>query len=106
MADVQAWAERLRSSVEQAFFGKPESVERVLVALLCRGHVLIEDVPGTGKTVLGRAVAKSIGGEFRQLQCTPDLLPADVLGVSVFNPKTGEFDFREGSDHDQHVAGR
>ena len=96
MADVQGWAERMRSSVEQAFFGKEDSIERVLVALLCRGHVLIEDVPGTGKTVLGRAVAKSIGGEFRQLQCTPDLLPADVLGVSVFNPKTGDFDFREG----------
>ena len=96
MADVKEWAERVRGSVEVAFFGKPDSIERVLVALLCRGHVLIEDVPGTGKTVLGRAVAKSIGGEFRQLQCTPDLLPADVLGVSVFNPQTGEFDFREG----------
>ncbi len=96
MADVKGWAETMRGSVEQAFFGKEDSIERVLVALLCRGHVLIEDVPGTGKTVLGRAVAKSIGGEFRQLQCTPDLLPADVLGVSVFNPQTGDFDFREG----------
>ena len=69
MADVQAWAEQLSGSVEQAFFGKADAVERVLVALLCRGHVLIEDVPGTGKTVLGRAAAKSIGGEFRQIQC-------------------------------------
>ena len=96
MADVKAWAAQVRGSVEQAFFGKQDPIDRVLVALLCRGHVLIEDVPGTGKTVLGRAVAKSIGGQFRQLQCTPDLLPADVLGVSVFNPQTGEFDFREG----------
>jgi MoxR-like ATPase len=78
------------------FFGKPEHIERVLVAILCRGHVLIEDVPGVGKTLLARAVARVLGGQYSQIQCTPDLLPSDVLGVSVYNPKTGEFNFRQG----------
>jgi MoxR-like ATPase len=96
VADVREWAERVKRSVEQAFYGKQETVEKVLVALLCRGHCLIEDVPGVGKTVLARAVSRSIGGRFTQIQCTPDLLPADVLGVSVFNQKTSAFDFREG----------
>ena len=89
MADVKAGPRARYAPVEQAFFGKQDPIDRVLVALLCRGHVLIEDVPGTGKTVLGRAVAKSIGGQFRQLQCTPDLLPADVLGVSSSNLRPG-----------------
>ncbi len=96
MNKVSEWANRVRDSVKSTFFGKEDVIDKVLVALLCRGHVLIEDVPGVGKTVLGRAMALSIGGEFNQIQCTPDLLPADVLGVSVFNPKTGSFDFRRG----------
>jgi len=78
------------------FFGSEDTIDKLLVALLCRGHVLIEDVPGVGKTVLARAMSATIGGEFRQIQCTPDLLPADVLGVSVFNPQTSDFDFRPG----------
>jgi MoxR-like ATPase len=86
----------VKRSVRAAFYGKDDAVEKVLVALLCRGHCLIEDVPGVGKTVLARAVSLSIGGRFAQIQCTPDLLPTDVLGVSVFNSRTGEFDFREG----------
>lgn len=93
---VTEWAGTVGTSVRSTLFGKDDVIEKVMVALLCRGHVLIEDVPGVGKTVLGRAVAISIGGEFRQLQCTPDLLPADVLGVSVYNAKTGDFEFREG----------
>jgi MoxR-like ATPase len=96
MNDIRDWAERFDRTVRTAFRGRDGIVETVAVALLCRGHVLIEDVPGVGKTVLARAVARSLGGKFTQVQCTPDLLPADVLGVSVFNPSTGEFSFREG----------
>ena len=93
---VKLWAERVRESVERVFYGKSEVIEKLLVAMLCRGHVLLEDVPGLGKTILARALAGSIGGRFTRIQCTPDLLPADVLGVSVYNPKSGEFKFREG----------
>lgn len=96
MNDVRQWAERFDRSVRTAFRGAGAAAETMEVALLCRGHVLIEDVPGVGKTVLARAVARSIGGRFAQVQCTPDLLPADVIGVSVFNPATGSFVFREG----------
>jgi MoxR-like ATPase len=94
--NVQQWAHRIRKSAERAFFGKGDIIEKLLIALLCRGHVLIEDVPGVGKTVAARAIGQSLGGSFRRIQCTPDLLPADVLGVSVYSPKTGEFSFREG----------
>jgi MoxR-like ATPase len=93
---VRDWAEVIRSSTEKAFYGKADVVEKLLIALLCRGHVLIEDVPGVGKTIAARAIGQSLGGAFKRIQCTPDLLPADVLGVSVYNPKTGEFSFREG----------
>jgi MoxR-like ATPase len=93
---VREWAEGIRRSTERAFFGKGEVVEKLLIALLCRGNVLIEDVPGVGKTIAARAIGQSLGGTFRRIQCTPDLLPADVLGVSVYSPKTGEFSFREG----------
>ena len=77
---------RLRSAVEQALEGKPDAVELALVALLARGHVLIEDVPGVGKTTLARALAKAVGGELRRVQFTSDLLPSDVLGVSRLRP--------------------
>ena len=93
---VAEWAGRVTDAVRVAFYGKDEVTEKVLVALLCRGHVLIEDVPGVGKTVLARALANTVGGMFKQVQCTPDLLPADVLGVSIYNPQSGEFVFREG----------
>ncbi|MFW6212398.1 MAG: AAA family ATPase [Spirochaetota bacterium] len=96
MNKVSDWAQRIRNNVSTVFFGSDDTIDKILVALLCRGHVLIEDVPGVGKTILARSVSASIGGEFRQIQCTPDLLPADVLGVSVFNPKTSDFDFRPG----------
>jgi MoxR-like ATPase len=76
--------------------GKHAVVEQTLLALLCQGHILIEDVPGTGKTILARAVARSIGCTFRRIQFTPDMLPSDVTGVSVFNQKTHEFEFRPG----------
>jgi MoxR-like ATPase len=96
MTSVQEWAGEFTASVRGAFQGRDETVEKIMVALLCRGHVLIEDVPGVGKTILARAVAASIGGKYSQLQCTPDLLPADVLGVSIYNQRLGTFEFREG----------
>ncbi len=88
--------ERLRANIESVFIGKPEAVSQLLVGLLARGHVLIEDVPGVGKTVLARAIAKSIDCGFSRIQLTPDLLPSDILGVSVYNDKTGSFEYKPG----------
>ncbi len=96
MNEIREWGIRVSTAVEQVFFGKHDEVEKILAAVLCRGHVLIEDVPGTGKTILARAVAASLGGSFARIQCTPDLMPADILGVSIYNPKKGEFSFRKG----------
>ncbi|GIV90809.1 MAG: ATPase [Chloroflexus sp.] len=93
---VQQLAARIVTNVEQVIIGKRQIVELVLVALLCRGHVLIEDVPGTGKTMLAKSIARSIGSSFKRIQCTPDLLPSDVTGVSIFNQQTREFEFRPG----------
>jgi MoxR-like ATPase len=87
---------RLRNAIEHALEGKPEAVELALVAMLARGHVLIEDVPGVGKTTLARALAKAVGGELRRVQFTSDLLPSDVLGVSVYDARRGEFVLRQG----------
>jgi MoxR-like ATPase len=93
---VQSVAERLGRNVERVLVGKRSIVELAVVALLCEGHLLIEDVPGIGKTTLARALAQSIDGSFRRLQCTPDLLPSDVTGVSVFDQRTADFTFRPG----------
>jgi MoxR-like ATPase len=87
---------RLRNAVEQALEGKPDAVELALVALLARGHMLIEDVPGVGKTTLARALAKAVGGDLRRVQFTSDLLPSDVLGVSVYDQRRGDFVLRQG----------
>ena len=95
-AAVQSVAERLCRNVERVLVGKRSTIQLALVALLCEGHLLIEDVPGIGKTTLARAMARSIGGTFRRLQCTPDLLPSDVTGVSVFDQRTTQFEFRAG----------
>ena len=96
MKDVQATAEKVIKNVEKVIIGKHEEIQLTLVGLLCRGHLLIEDVPGVGKTMLARSIAKSIGCVFRRIQFTPDMLPSDVTGVSVFNQKTREFEFRPG----------
>ena len=94
--DIQSFAERILTNVGKVIVGKEEVVELALVAVLCEGHVLIEDVPGIGKTTLARALAASLGCTFRRIQFTPDLLPSDVTGISFFNQKRQEFEFRPG----------
>ncbi|GAB4577607.1 MAG: MoxR family ATPase [Anaerolineales bacterium] len=96
MPTLQTFAETVLQNVEKVIVGKRESIELLLAALLVEGHVLLEDVPGVGKTMLARALAISLGGDFKRLQCTPDLLPNDVLGVSIFNQQTNDFEFRPG----------
>lgn len=94
--DSQTKLRSLRENIESVLLGKSEPVRQVLIALLAGGHVLLEDVPGVGKTILTRAVAKSIDCTFSRIQLTPDLLPSDILGVSVYDTKTGEFTFKPG----------
>ncbi|MCR4407556.1 MAG: MoxR family ATPase [Anaerolineae bacterium] len=96
MKQVRAVAERVISNIEKVIFGKREEIQLAVIGLLCQGHLLIEDVPGVGKTMLAKSLAKSIGCTFRRIQFTPDMLPSDVTGVSVFNQKTREFEFRPG----------
>ena len=93
---VATAAERVRANVARVIVGKDEAVELLLVALLCEGHVLIEDVPGIGKTMLAKALARSLGLSFQRIQFTPDLLPSDITGVSYLQPGRGEFEFRPG----------
>ena len=87
---------RIRANIERVMSGQSHTVDKVLAAFLAGGHVLLEDNPGTGKTTLAKALAKSVGGEFRRVQFTPDLLPSDILGVSVFNPRDQDFKFHPG----------
>jgi MoxR-like ATPase len=96
VAKIQESGEKVIANVERVIVGKHHEVRLAMVALLCQGHLLIEDVPGTGKTVLAKAIARSLGCSFRRIQFTPDLLPSDVTGLSIFNQKTHEFEFRPG----------
>ena len=96
LADVASVSSRLIDEVAKAVVGKRAALELLMLGLLADGHVLLEDAPGTGKTVLARALAASLGLDFRRVQFTPDLLPSDVTGVSVFRPATGEFEFVPG----------
>src|SRR3954467_10511683 len=96
MTKIQETGDRVLANVERVIGGKHEEVRLALVALLCRGHLLIEDVPGTGKTVLAKAIARAPGRAFRRVQFTPDPLPADVTGLSIYNQKTEEFEFKPG----------
>lgn len=93
---VEPLARRVRTNVERVIVGKAEVIEQALVAVLCEGHVLIEDVPGIGKTMLAKALARSLGCSFRRIQCTPDLLPSDITGLEFFNQKAQAFEFRPG----------
>lgn len=93
---IRTAIDRLVSNIEKVIVGKREVVELIVTALLCRGHLLIEDVPGLGKTMLARALAKSVAADAKRIQFTPDLLPADVTGVSIFHQKTQEFRFSPG----------
>ncbi len=95
-ANITEFSNRMMENVETVIIGKHEQVELLMVALLCQGHVLIEDVPGTGKTMLARAAAASMGLSFKRLQCTPDLLPNDITGVEIFNQRTSTFSFQPG----------
>ncbi len=96
LTDVAVVSQRLRENISRVIEGKPDVVEVALIVLLAEGHLLIEDVPGVGKTQLAKALARSIDGTVRRIQFTPDLLPSDVTGVSVFNQETREFEFRPG----------
>jgi MoxR-like ATPase len=93
---IKQAAAKVKENVERVIVGKGEVVELAIVALLCEGHLLLEDVPGLGKTVLAKSLAKSLGCSFRRIQCTPDLLPSDITGTYIFNQKTADFEYRPG----------
>jgi len=96
MSIVATTAKKIIANVEKVVIGKRQEIVLAIVAQFCEGHVLLEDVPGVAKTMLARALARSVGCTFKRVQCTPDLLPGDVTGASIFNPKTTEFEFRQG----------
>jgi MoxR-like ATPase len=96
MGEIQRFAQAITENVAKVIVGKTEVIETLIIALLCEGHVLLEDVPGVGKTMLARALATTLGVDFRRLQCTPDLLPSDITGVSIFNQETRHFQFIPG----------
>ena len=93
---VQGMAVRLRESVQRVIVGKDRAIDLAIISLLCRGHVLVEDVPGIGKTTMAKALAQSLGCTFKRIQFTPDLMPSDVLGVNFYNQKLGDFEYRPG----------
>src|SRR5512147_500255 len=96
MTNVQAFAEGVTTNIEKVIVGKRATVEQAVISLLCQGHLLIEDVPGVGKTMLARSLSRSLGCTFSRIQFTPDMLPSDVTGVSIFNQVSRQFEFRPG----------
>ncbi|MBI2850527.1 MAG: MoxR family ATPase [Chloroflexi bacterium] len=96
VSQVRDFGNRIKENVERVIVGKGEIVELTIIALLCEGHVLIEDVPGIGKTMLAKSISRSLGCTFRRIQCTPDLLPPDITGTYIFNQKTSDFEYRPG----------
>ncbi len=96
VSSIQDAATRVRENVGRVIVGREDVIDLALVAILCGGHVLIDDVPGIGKTMLAKSLARSIGGEFRRIQFTPDLMPSDITGIHYFNQKSGDFEFRPG----------
>lgn len=94
--EVAPLARSIIDEIEKVIVGKPETVQKAVLTLLCNGHLLIEDIPGVGKTTLAKGLARTIGGEFRRIQFTPDLLPADITGASIYNQQSGAFEFRPG----------
>lgn len=96
LAQARDACQRVMDNVNQVIMGKEAAVELALTGLLCQGHLLVEDVPGVGKTTLTKSLAKSVGCSFKRIQCTPDILPSDITGVSIYNQKSGDFEFRPG----------
>ena len=103
MADVTATSKKIIANIEKVVIGKRQEIILALVAYFSEGHILLEDVPGVAKTMLARALASSVGASFKRVQCTPDLLPTDITGTSIFNPKTTQFEFRPGPIFSQIV---
>ncbi len=96
MTPIEEFSQKIIQNLERVIIGKRTTIEQVVIALLCQGHILIEDVPGVGKTMLARSLAKSLGCTFSRIQFTPDMLPSDITGVSIYNQKTMQFEFRPG----------
>ena len=105
MADIQAFGQRLIANLEKVIIGKRDTVELIIIGLLCHGHILIEDVPGVGKTMLARSLARSLDCTFNRIQFTPDMLPSDVTGVSIYNQQKAQFEFRPGPIIGQIILG-
>ena len=103
VGEVREFAERLRENVQRVIVGRDDAIRLAVVAMLCRGHLLVEDAPGIGKTTLAKALAQSLRCTFRRIQFTPDLMPTDVLGVNFYNQRAGDFEFRQGPIFSQIV---
>lgn len=102
-SEIQLYSERLITNIEKVIVGKRSVIEKALVAFYCKGHILLEDVPGLGKTMLARSIAKSVEATFKRVQGTPDLLPADIIGISIYNPDSKKFEYRKGPIFSQLV---
>ena len=96
MKTVKTFSEKLITNISKVIIGKKDTIELAVICLLCQGHLLIEDIPGVGKTMLARSLARSLGGSFGRIQFTPDMLPSDITGVSIYNQSSKEFEFRSG----------